>query len=74
MVRPEAGSGQPVMGEGSLAPGLQLLLRTREQGDINMARPLLEPGWEPVLGPEAGARGARKLKDPPSVERSMELE
>ncbi|XP_029396001.1 ankyrin repeat and SAM domain-containing protein 6 isoform X3 [Mus pahari] len=46
------------MGEGALAPGLQLLLRACEQGDTDTARRLLEPGAEPVAGPEAGAEPA----------------
>ncbi|CAO2580709.1 Ankyrin repeat and SAM domain-containing protein 6 [Lemmus lemmus] len=43
------------MGEGALAPGLQLLLRACEQGDTDTARRLLEPGAEPAVGPEVGA-------------------
>ncbi|GAB1288490.1 Ankyrin repeat and SAM domain-containing protein 6 [Apodemus speciosus] len=46
------------MGEGALAPGLQLLLRACEQGDTDTARRLLEPGAEPGAGPEAGAEPA----------------
>ncbi|XP_076420288.1 ankyrin repeat and SAM domain-containing protein 6 isoform X2 [Peromyscus maniculatus bairdii] len=46
------------MGEGALAPGLQLLLRACEQGDTDTARRLLEPGAEPAVGPEAGAEQA----------------
>uniref|UniRef100_A0A8I5ZZA2 Ankyrin repeat and SAM domain-containing protein 6 n=1 Tax=Rattus norvegicus TaxID=10116 RepID=A0A8I5ZZA2_RAT len=46
------------MGEGALAPGLQLLLRACEQGDTDTARRLLEPGGEPVAGSEAGAEPA----------------
>ncbi|NP_001019307.1 ankyrin repeat and SAM domain-containing protein 6 isoform 2 [Mus musculus] len=46
------------MGEGALAPGLQLLLRACEQGDTDTARRLLEPGADPVAGPEAGAEPA----------------
>ncbi|XP_021497177.1 ankyrin repeat and SAM domain-containing protein 6 isoform X1 [Meriones unguiculatus] len=46
------------MGEGALAPGLQLLLRACEQGDTDTARRLLEPGAEPAAGPEAGTEPA----------------
>ncbi|XP_038203949.1 ankyrin repeat and SAM domain-containing protein 6 isoform X1 [Arvicola amphibius] len=46
------------MGEGALAPGLQLLLRACEQGDTDTARRLLEPGAEPAVGPEVGAEQA----------------
>lgn len=46
------------MGEGALAPGLQLLLRACEQGDTDTARRLLEPGAESIAGPEAGAEPA----------------
>lgn len=56
--RTAARSGQRAMGEGALAPGLQLLLRACEQGDTDTARRLLEPGTEAVAGPEAGAEPA----------------
>lgn len=56
--RAAARSGWPAMGEGALAPGLQLLLRACEQGDTDTARRLLEPGAEPAVGPEVGAEQA----------------
>ncbi|XP_051043573.1 ankyrin repeat and SAM domain-containing protein 6 [Phodopus roborovskii] len=57
------------MGEGALAPGLQLLLRACEQGDTDTARRLLEPGAEPAVGPEAGGEQAG-----PEAARAAEAE
>lgn len=66
------------MGEGGLAPALQLLLRACDQGDTETARRLLDPGapvpaergGEPETGAEPG--GAEAAGAPVPVDSSDE--